>query len=70
MHCNVSTCWNLTYDMFLFALEFCPVIDSMTEMCELGLQKYELNTKKWSVAKELKNVLRVCIHSFDFLFTK
>jgi hypothetical protein len=69
MPCNVSTHWNLTYDMLLFALEFCLAIDSMTETCELGLWKYELNAEEWSVAGELKNVLRVCIHSFDFLFT-
>ena len=63
---DVSTRWNSTYDMLLFALDFRPAIDSMTATRELGLRKYELNAEEWSVAEELKNVLRVCIQCFDF----
>lgn len=64
---DVSTRWNSTYDMLDFALGFRSAIDSMTAMRDLDLRKYELSPAEWAIAKELKDVLKVSIHSYHLL---
>jgi hypothetical protein len=59
MPCDVSTHWNSTYHMLSFALEFHVAIDSMTAVRNLDLQKYELSSAEWDIAKELSDVLKV-----------
>ena len=66
---NVSTRWNSTYDMLYFALNFRPAIDSMTAMCDLDLRKYELSLAEWGVAKELRDVLKVCFPLLNYLLS-
>ena len=39
---DVSTCWNSTYDMLEFAIEYCAAIDAMTTICDFDLCQYEL----------------------------
>lgn len=71
MPCDVSTCWNSTDDMLLFALDFHPAIDSMTAKQDFDLQKYELSPAEWGIAKELRDVLKAFfLHSHHSLFTK
>jgi hypothetical protein len=71
-HCmmphDVTTCWNSTYDMLSFALDFCLAIDSMTVKCDLDLQKYELSPAEWGITKELRDVLKVCI-TYPIIFS-
>lgn len=59
MPCDVSTHWNLTYDMLLFVHDFCPAIDVITTQCDFDLQKYELSPAEWGIAKELRDILKV-----------
>jgi hypothetical protein len=64
---DVSTRWNSTYDMLLFALDFRPAIDGMTALRDLDLRKYELSPAEWGIAEELRDVLRVYFQSFSIL---
>ncbi|KAG1852385.1 hypothetical protein C8R48DRAFT_611932, partial [Suillus tomentosus] len=57
---DVSTCWNSTYDMLNFALEYWKGIDAMTDTRKLGLGEYELKSNEWMLVKQLHDVLKVC----------
>jgi hypothetical protein len=63
---DVSTRWNVTYDMLLFALDFRPAIDSMTALCDFDLQRYELSPAEWGIAKELRDILKVFLSPTPF----
>ena len=55
---NVSMQWNLTFDMFHFALEFCPTLTQWLQCTSYCLRE------EWCIAKELRNVLEVFhVHS-------
>ena len=56
---DVSTRWNSTYDMILFATEYHTALDIMTADREMNLRKYELSKKEWGMATELCEVLQV-----------
>ena len=64
--CDVSTCWNSTYNMLLFAYNFHPAIDSMTGQHDFDLQKYKLSSAEWGIAKELRDVLKVFLSPSSF----
>jgi hypothetical protein len=66
MPCDVATCWNSTYDMPDFAIQFCLAINSMTEVQNLDLCKLELVSEEWEIATSLRDVLKVS-HSPCFL---
>jgi hypothetical protein len=67
---DISTHWNSMYNMLHFALEFQPVINGMTAMHDLDLQKYELSPTEWGIAKELRDVLNVCFNILLFLISE
>jgi hypothetical protein len=50
---NVTTCWNSTYGMLVFAVQYRPAIDAMTAIRNLDLGKYELASSEWKIAAEL-----------------
>ena len=56
---DVSTCWNSTYDMVLFAIKYRAALDIMTADREMNLRKFELTKKEWGMASELCEVLKV-----------
>ena len=58
MPCDVSTHWNLTYDILQFALNYCVPIDKITLNWELNLRKYELQDDEWAVAETLRDTLK------------
>ena len=66
---DVTTRWNLTYDMLNFALEYRKAIDVLTTDRQNELQNYELSKREWTIAKQLCDVLKVsevsCQQSVD-----
>ena len=62
---NIQTCWNSTYDMLQFSLQYKDGVKTMTLDLLNGLQKYELRTEEWLVVKELDGTLKVLSH-LDF----
>ena len=48
--CDVVTCWNSTFDMLNFAVQYWAVIDAMTADKSLKLCKFELETEEWTIA--------------------
>jgi hypothetical protein len=59
MHCDVSTRWNSTYNMLDFAVEHQKVINAMTNDIDNNLRAYEMSTREWGFAQELRDVLKV-----------
>jgi len=66
---DVSTCWNSTFDMLEFAIQYRVAIDAMTAVRGFDLWKYELVPDEWKIAIELRDVLRVSTCFPPFLFT-
>jgi hypothetical protein len=56
---DVSTHWNLTFDMLEFATHYRPAIDSMMAVCNFDLRQYELAPADWQIAMELQDILKV-----------
>ena len=50
---DVSTRWNLMYNMVKFATEYHAVLKIMTANHDMNLRKYELSKKEWGMATEL-----------------
>jgi len=60
---DVSTHWNSTYGMLVFALEYHEAIDGITGDREM--RKYELWEEEWELVQQLCDVLKVCCtHSY------
>ena len=57
---DVATCWNLTYDMLRFALEYRKAIDILTADRNNNLQSYELSKQEWTIVAQLCDILKVC----------
>ncbi|KAF8798248.1 hypothetical protein BYT27DRAFT_7013155, partial [Phlegmacium glaucopus] len=49
----VKTCWNSTYDMLAFALEYKKVIEELTSDVNNGLRTFKLDEAEWVLVKEL-----------------
>ncbi|KAK0212038.1 hypothetical protein IW262DRAFT_1280306, partial [Armillaria fumosa] len=56
---NVSTWWNLTFDMLKFAVDYKVAIRTLTGDQENGLRDLELSVSEWKVISELCDVLKV-----------
>ena len=57
---DVLTCWNLTFDMVDFAIDYQPAINAITGNCDMKMQSLELDALEWAIAKELHDTLKVC----------
>lgn len=53
----MSTRWNSTYEMLVFALEYRKPIDKISGDKEM--RKYELDEKEWELVRQLCDVLEV-----------
>lgn len=62
---DVTTRWNSTYDMLVFALEYRSAIDEISGDREM--RKYELEEEEWDLVRQLCDVLEVS-HSLIFSF--
>ena len=56
---DVTTRWNSTYDMLVFAYEYRNAIDAFTGDKTLKLRQYELSDLEWKTVKDLIEVLKV-----------
>ncbi|KAI0359341.1 hypothetical protein OH77DRAFT_1472574 [Trametes cingulata] len=56
---DVSTRWNSTFDMLKVGIEYRRVVDTMCADRELGLRKYELSSREWTIATQLADVLKL-----------
>ena len=59
--CDVTTQWNLTFDMLNFAVKHIAAINAITSNRDMKLRQYKLSEDKWDVARQLRDVLKVCI---------
>ncbi|KAJ7832684.1 hypothetical protein B0H14DRAFT_2364680, partial [Mycena olivaceomarginata] len=55
---DVSTRWNSTYDMLVFALQYRKAVDSLTGDRKLDLRIYEMDDAEWLVAQQLADILK------------
>ena len=72
---DVSTCWNSTFDMVDFAIDYKLAIDAITGNHDMKMQSLELDAAEWVIAKELHDTLRAsfqifhCLSSFHLIFS-
>jgi len=57
MPCDVTTCWNSTYNMLVFALKYREAIDEISG--DRDMRKYELSEEEWELVQQLCDVLGV-----------
>jgi hypothetical protein len=57
---DVTTRWNSTYDMLVFAIEYRKALDIITSERNMKLRSYELSPEEWDIATHLCEVLKVC----------
>ena len=57
--CDVTTPWNLTFDMLSKALQHCSAIKTFTTECKNGLRDLELTDAEWTIGEQLAKVLKV-----------
>ncbi|KAF8219771.1 hypothetical protein L208DRAFT_1337857 [Tricholoma matsutake] len=65
---DVSTQWNLTFDMLDFTIEHITAINAITSNCDMKLRQSKLSEHKWDVACQLRDVLKVHIQ-FGLFYT-
>jgi hypothetical protein len=66
---DVTTRWNSTFDMLDFALEHITAINVITADRDMKLRKYELSEGDWTIARHLRDVLKVFLFLSDFIST-
>jgi hypothetical protein len=56
---DVTTWWNLMFDMLDFAIEHMAAINTITRDRDMKLRQYELSKDDWKLARQLRDVLKV-----------
>ena len=57
---DVTTRWNLSYDMLKFACTYSDPINKIPDDRSMKLHDYELKDHEWKIAEELRDCLKVC----------
>jgi hypothetical protein len=58
---DVTTRWNLTFNMLDFALEYRKALDAISGDWDMELRQYELAEFEWKIAAQLRDALKVRI---------
>jgi hypothetical protein len=56
---NVRTQWNATYDMLDCAYEYRKAINKITDLRDMKLRQYEIETHEWEIVRQLHDLLKV-----------
>ena len=64
---DVTTQWNLTFDMLDFTIEHIAAVNAITSDCDMKLRQYELSKDKWDVACQLW--VSRCVYYSDYFKT-
>ncbi|THH16129.1 hypothetical protein EW146_g4452 [Bondarzewia mesenterica] len=56
---DIATCWNSTFDMLQFALEYRKALDAIAGDQEMDLRSFELLKDEWRIAAQLCDVLKI-----------
>ena len=56
---NIHTRWNATYDMLDCAYKYRKAINEITDIQDMKLRQYEINTCKWEIVQQLHDLLKV-----------
>ena len=64
---RVPTRWNSESDCLEAHIYFRPIVEAITVPTENGLRAYKLTPTQWTLAEDVADVLKVCIH-LCFLF--
>ncbi|PBK73757.1 hypothetical protein ARMSODRAFT_880359, partial [Armillaria solidipes] len=60
--CDVSTCWNSTFDMLHAIIHYQVAVKKFTADVDNDLHALELTQEEWKAARELCDVLKVTIN--------
>jgi len=58
---DVPTCWNSTFDMVNFTINYQLAIDAITGNHDMKMRSLELDAPEWAIAKELCETLKACV---------
>jgi hypothetical protein len=65
MPCDVTTQWNSTFDMLVFALQYWKAINDIAGNKTASLHKYEPSEEEWQIAEQLCDTLKVHVGLAD-----
>ena len=66
---DVATRWNSTFDMLDFAVKHITAINTITSDRDMKLRKYKLSEGDWDIARQLRDVLKVCTYLVLFFLS-
>jgi len=61
---DITTCWNSTYDMLVFAVKYWEALELITGNQRMKLRQYKLTEEDWHIAGKLYDMLKVHFYLF------